>query len=185
MANKLESKSDGSTFLETMLPALAIVVFVRVSLVGLYRVPTASMADTIHMGDCVLGERITYRSTNPKSGDIVTFECPDEPGVTLVKRVIATEGQTINIRDGSVFVDGSKQAEPYVHGRETYQPTRAEGDSLTITYPHVIPKGHVWVMGDNRPQSRDSRWFGDVSATSITSRVICIYWPIERFGMVT
>lgn len=182
---RLKTKSVGNTFLETVSPTLAIVVFVRVFLVGLYRVPTASMADTIHVGDCVLGERISYRFTHPKPGDIVTFECPDEPGVTLVKRVIATEGQTIDIHDGNVFVDGTKQEEPYVHNRETHRPTQVEDSASVITYPHVIPRDYVWVMGDNRPQSRDSRWFGDVLAGSLTSRIVYIYWPLAHVDMVT
>ena len=90
----------------TVVPALAVVVLARVFRVGLYRVPTASMEPSVQAGDCIFGERVSHHIRQPRRGEVATFESPDEPCVTLVKRVIAIEGQTVNVRNGHVLVDG-------------------------------------------------------------------------------
>ena len=177
-------KSAARAVLEAVVPAIAIVVLARVFLVGLYRVPTGSMVPTIQTGDCILGERVSHRNRQPRQGEVVTFESPEEPGVTLVKRVIATEGQTIDIRDGRVLVDGCQFDEPYVQGGRTDSQAPDEDGTAAITYPHVVAEGCLWMMGDNRADSRDSRLFGDVPASSVSSRVLFAYWPPERIGPV-
>ena len=177
-------KSAARSVLEAVVPAIAVVVLARVLLVGLYRVPTGSMVPTIQTGDCILGERVSHRIRQPRQGEVVTFECPEELGITLVKRVIATEGQTVDIRDGHVFVDGHQLDEPYAQGGRTDPQPPDEDGTAAITYPHVVAEGCVWVMGDNRADSRDSRLFGDVPISSVSSRVLCAYWPPERIGLV-
>ena len=170
--------------LEAVVPALAVVVLTRVFLVGLYRVPTASMEPAIQIGDCILGERVSYHMRQPRAGEVVTLESPEEPGVTLVKRVVATEGQAVDVRDGRVFVDGRQLDEPYAKEGQEGPSGSGESDAATVTYPHVVAEGCVWVMGDNRANSRDSRSFGDVPVASMSSRVLCAYWPPERVGPV-
>lgn len=149
----------------------------RTFVFGVYYVPSGSMLDTIHEGDLLLGERVSLAFDDPNPGDIVTFDSPLEEGETLVKRVIAVGGQTIDLRDGVVYVDGEALDEPYVGGRPTESLSDLAG-SEGITYPYVVPEGTVWVMGDNRTNSKDSRYFGPVSVDDVTSRARFIYWPI-------
>lgn len=160
--------------------AVVIAVIVRIFVAEVYIVPTGSMLETIQLGDRLLGEKISYRFSDPEVGDIVTFEDPNTPGSTLIKRVIAVGGQTVDLIDGIVYVDGVPLDEPYTLGKPS-NPLDQYASFLDgpITYPYVIPEGYVWVMGDNRTNSLDSRYFGPVSVSSITSRGVFIFWPPE------
>ena len=168
----------------TLALGVALAVALRMFVVGAYYVPSGSMLDTIHEGDLVLGERVTLALSDPRPGDVVTFDSPLEEGETLVKRVVAVGGQTVDLRDGVVYVDGSALDEPYVRTdpatgeREgTYSLSDLEG-SAGISYPYTVPEGTLWVMGDNRTNSKDSRYFGPVSVDDVTSRALLIYWPL-------
>ena len=167
-----------SWLLGTLSLTAALAVLLRLFVVGAYYVPSGSMLDTIGIGDLLLGERVSLAFRDPEPGDIVTFDSPLDEGETLVKRVIATGGQTIDLVNGSVVVDGETLGEPYVDGAPTESLSGLSG-SAGITYPYVVPEGTVWVMGDNRTNSKDSRYFGPVSVDDVTSRAILIYWPLS------
>jgi signal peptidase I len=123
----------------------------------------------------VLAEKITYRFLRPpRRGDIVVFDDPTEAHPQLIKRVIATGGQTVDIRDGSVYVDDKLISEPYLHGVRT--------DPGSVPLPAKVPEGYVWLMGDNRPNSGDSRYIGPQPIAAIRGRAIWTYWPLARFG---
>ena len=177
---------------------LALAAALRTFVIGTYVVPSASMADTIEVGDLVVSEKVSYRFGEPEAGDIVTFtvyaETVDgepvagtislEPGegleeVELVKRVIATAGQTVELVDGAVYVDGEPLQEDYVDGALTEELAGSD-----IEFPYTVPEGELWVMGDNRTNSADSRWFGSVPVESVTGRVFFCYWPWDRIGVV-
>ena len=172
--------------LAAMAEGAALGTAARAFAVGSYRVPTVSMAPAIQPGDRLIGERLTQKRGLLSQGSVVTFRDPQDARVTLVKRVIATEGQTIDFKDGHVLVDGSTLDEPYVCGRLTAVPAMAPaGSSGPVQYPYLIPDGHLWVMGDNRGSSRDSRFFGPLSLRLVTSRVVAIVWPrahAQRIG---
>ena len=136
----------------TIALTVALAVVLRVFVVGAYYVPSGSMLDTIGIGDLLLGERVSYRFHDPEPGDIVTFESPLTEGETLVKRVIAVGGQTIDLVDGSVVVDGEVLEEPYVGGAPTESLSGIAG-SAGITYPYVVPEGCVWT-GPSAPPYR-------------------------------
>ena len=157
------------------------VAFVLRTFVGMpYYVPSGSMRDTILEGDMLLGEKVTLRFEPPAPGDIVTFESPLD-GETLIKRVVAVGGQTVDLVDGDVYVDGEALDEPYTGGRPTYSLSDLEG-SAGIEFPYVVPEGCVWVMGDYRTTSTDSLFAGAVSVDDVTSRALFIYWPLSRIG---
>ncbi len=158
---------------------LGIAVLIRSYVAEFYLVPSGSMLETIHEGDRLLGEKLSLRASTPKAGDVVTFDDPDDPGTTLIKRVVAVGGQTVELRDGAVWVDGRALDEPYVQGRPSY-PLQQHSRLLDadVRYPFVVPEGCIWVMGDNRTNSLDSRYFGAVSVGSVTSRGLFIYWPL-------
>ena len=138
-----------------------------------YAVPTGSMEKTIMTGDRVLAEKVSYYLRDPEPGDIVMFEDPDIPGRLLLKRCIAVGGQTVDINDedGLVYVDGVALREPYTDGLPTY--TLASD----VSYPYTVPEGMMWMMGDNRTNSQDSRYFGAVSVASAEARSVAVLWP--------
>ena len=163
--------SRASSFLRTVLSVLVLVVLVVLLSWGLrtfvfqaYEIPSGSMEETI------------------MPGDIVTFQDPDpeQGGRILIKRVIAVGGQTVDLRDGRVYVDGVLQDEPYTRGEPSYPLTPYYG--LTIDYPYTVPEGGLWVMGDNRTNSQDSRYFGAIKESSVTGKAIFIYWPLTDVG---
>ena len=112
----------------------------------------------------------------PRYGDIVVFPDPKGEHPHLIKRVIATDGQTVDLRDGKVYVDGKELVEPYTHG----QPS--EPLSPEFRYPYKVPAGDLWVMGDNRTNSGDSRFFGPIPVKEVQGHAIWTYWPLSAFG---
>jgi signal peptidase I len=165
----------------TIAVAFLLAQAVRTWVVQPYVVPTGSMLPTIQLHDQVLANKFTYFFNQPKAGQIVVFDNPiaGHPAEedTLIKRVIAVGGQTVDLLGGKVVVDGKALDEPYTYG----QPSDPLGGSQ-VTFPVNIPRGEIWVMGDNRTQSEDSRWFGPVPVSSVHGQAFFIYWPISRFG---
>jgi signal peptidase I len=156
--------------------ALAAALLLRTFVFGTYLVPSGSMLETIQEGDLLVGERVTLHFEGPQPGDVVTFDSPLDDQ-TLIKRVIAVAGQSVDLRDGFVYVDGVALDEPYTLGKLSYSLSDLAG-AAQITYPYTVPAGCVWVMGDNRTNSKDSRYFGAVSVDDVTSRALFIYWPL-------
>ncbi len=148
-----------------------------------YQIPSESMEDTILKGDMVFSEKVSYYLRDPQAGEIITFEDPEIPSRTLIKRVIATEGQTVSLQDGYVYVDGQRLDESYTSGEPSYPLDSAYG-SEEISYPYTVPEGEVWVMGDNRTNSSDSRYFGSIPISSITGHAALIYWPLDRISTI-
>ncbi len=147
-----------------------------------YEIPSGSMEDTIMTGDMVFSEKVSYYFGEPAYKDIVTFADPEIPSRTLIKRVIATGGQTVDLKDGDVYVDGKRLDEPYTDGKPSYPLTTAYGTS--IVYPYTVPEGEIWVMGDNRTNSQDSRYFGAIPISNVTGKAAFIYWPIDSIAVL-
>lgn len=146
-----------------------------------YEIPSGSMEKTIMTNDKVFTEKVSLAFRKPKAGDIVTFSDPQIDSRTLIKRVIAVEGDTIDIHDGLVFVNGERKYEDYTDGKLTMPlSTFVEG----LTYPYKVPDGKVFVMGDNRENSQDSRYFGPISITSITGKAFMVYLPFEHLKFI-
>ena len=115
-------------------------------------------------------------------GAIVTFADPLVSNRTLIKRVIATGGQTVDLQNGKVVVDGVVLDEPYIENKvsEPFEKT-----AVPISYPYTVPEGCLWVMGDNRTNSQDSRYFGAIDASSVTGHAVFTYWPIPHIGVLS
>ena len=184
------AQTGGSSALRSVLSFIIMVAIVALGVVALrmfvfvpYEIPSGSMEDTIMTGDMVFSEKVTYYTRSPQQGDIVTFEDPEVAGRTLIKRVIALGGQTVDLVDGKVVVDGVVLNEPYTSGKESYPLSRTASD-VSISFPYTVPEGHVWVMGDNRTSSQDSRYFGAIPVSSITGRAALVYWPFNHFGLL-
>lgn len=164
----------------TILLFVAVSWLLRAFVVQPYEIPSGSMEQTLQVGDRLFAEKVTYYFSEPTYGDIVTFEDPEIPSRTLIKRVIATGGQTVDLQDGRVLIDGVPLTEPYTDGLPSYPLTPAYGSSLV--YPYTVPEGYLWVMGDNRTNSQDSRYFGAVPVDSVTGKAFFIYWPLDHIG---
>lgn len=167
-----------------IIAVVVITIALRTFIFVPYEIPSGSMEDTIKVGDMVFSEKVTYYTRAPRYGDIVTFADPEVAGRTLIKRVIATGGQTVDLVDGYVYVDGVKLDEPYTEGKPSYPLYRTANDT-EITFPYTVPEGEIWVMGDNRTSSQDSRYFGSIKASTITGRAAIVYWPISDIGFLS
>jgi len=155
--------------------AAAIALFTRGFVAQPYVIPSGSMIPTIEIGDMVLAEKLTYAlAREPQQGDIVVFADPNGVHDQLIKRVVATGGQTVDVRDGKVWVDDKVLDEPYTHGVESLPGT--------VQLPIKLQQGEIWLMGDNRPESGDSRFFGPQSITTVKGRAFWRHWPLNRFG---
>ena len=179
-----------SGFLVSLLKVVALIAAILVLTTGLrvfvlqpYEIPSGSMEETIMPGDFVFSEKVSYYFRDVSQGDIVTFTDPQSPGRVLIKRVIAVGGQTVDINneDGLVYVDGVALDEPYTNGLPSY---RLENSIANVTYPYTVPEGELWVMGDNRTNSQDSRFFGSIDVSSVTGRGALIYWPLDHVGLL-
>lgn len=152
--------------------AFVVAFVVKTFLIQAFYIPSESMFPTLTEDDRVLVNKLSYQLHDVNRGDLVVFERPpNEPESEikdLVKRVVALEGETVEERDGALFVDGERLDESYL------QPGV---ESLNLP-PTVIPPDHVFVMGDNRGSSRDSRFFGPIEEDLIVGRAFVKVWPI-------
>ena len=165
--------------------AIVLALGIRTFVAEPFIIPSASMSDTLKVGDRLVGEKLTYRTSEPQVGDIVTFTDPEDGSLTLIKRVVATAGQTVELVDGVVYVDGEALDEPYTDGKPSNPlPTHSSQLASAVSYPYEVPQGCIWVMGDNRTNSQDSRYFGAISVSSVTSKALFVFWPLEDAGTI-
>ncbi len=145
---------------------------VRPFVVEALRIPSGSMVPTLEVGDRVLVNKFIYRFEDIGRGDLALFEGPG--GEATIKRVVGLPGDGIAVWDGVLFVNGESRKESYVDYRLA--------DS-TFFGPEKVPEGHVFVMGDNRANSRDSRDFGPVPEKEVLGEVFLRLWPPDRAGI--
>lgn len=182
------ASSQSSGILRGLLNLIIMVLLVlgcffllRMFVIGTYEIPSGSMEDTIQVGDRVFSEKVTYYTRSVEQGEIITFTDPQDSARTLIKRCIATGGQTVDLVDGDVVVDGVVLDEPYTDGKPSYPLNRTYVD---ISYPYTVPDGYLWVMGDNRTNSADSRAFGAIPVSSVSGHANLIYWPLNHIGIL-
>jgi signal peptidase I len=135
-----------------------------------FAIPSESMAPTLRPGDHVLVEKLSYRFGSPHRGDLVVFTAPDG-GSLAVKRVVGLAGDRVAIEDGVLAVNGHLEQESYVD--------QSQVDSVYFG-PVAVPRGDVFVLGDNRADSHDSRDYGPVPRRSLIGRVLVTLWPVFR-----
>ena len=182
------------SFVVMLVVVILACVGLRTFILGVYMVPSTSMEDTIEPSDRIFSEKVSLGLNDIGQGDVVTFVKPqcvrNEDGTysaeTYVKRVIAVGGQVVDIRNGQVYVDGELIDEPYLKEGSTTVALETPSDwtNKNPIYPYAVPEGHVWVMGDNRTHTADSRTFGPISIDSITGRAFFTYWPVSRIGVI-
>jgi signal peptidase I len=157
--------------------ALLAAIGIKTYLIQAFYIPSASMEHTLNIQDRVLVNKLSYRLHDVHRGDIVVFERPpNDVGQIrdLIKRVVALSGETVEAHDGTVYVDGRPLREPYLE----------QGVTTAEFPPKRIPDGYIWVMGDNRGNSSDSRVFGAIRESTIIGRAFIRVWPLTALGLL-
>jgi len=167
--------------------ALILAFFIRAYFVQAFKIPSGSMIPTLLIGDHLLVNKFIYGTKiplsdnkimiikKPERGDIIVFRFPHEPDRDFIKRIIAVEGDTIEGRNKEIFLNGKKLNEPYVQHTDIYL-IRGGREPRDNFGPLTVPKGMYFVMGDNRDQSFDSRYWGFVSHKDIRGKAFILYW---------
>ncbi len=160
---------------------VAVFLVIRPFLGEPFSIPSPSMHNTLLEGDRIIVTKLAYRMGRPQRGDVVVFKSPPEAHsdeVDFVKRLIGLPGDTINISGNKVWINGKPLNEPYVPELMRGPPYP---DSNAPTPPYKVPPGHYFMMGDNRNQSLDSRYWGYLDGSRIKGRAIRIFWPPRRW----
>jgi signal peptidase I len=186
-------KSVVREYFETIVIAVVLALFMRTFVVQAFKIPTGSMEPNLLVGDHLLvnkfvfaptlsnAERAVLPITAIRRGDIVVFKYPEDPERDFIKRVIGLSGETIELREHRIHVNGRAIEEPYAH----YLPRPSGGgeftpDDVRERYgPVVVPAGSVFVMGDNRDNSQDSRYWGFLPKENIKGKALMIYWSFD------
>lgn len=155
--------------------SLLIITFV----VQAFFIPSGSMEPTLQISDRILVSKLSYRIGILDRGDVIVFHYPLNPGKDFVKRVVGLAAETVELRDGVVLINNTPI-------KELYPTALASSDrSCTSNYgPQKIPADHLFVLGDNRCNSEDSRFFGFVPRENVVGKAMFIYWPPPRLGLV-
>lgn len=166
-------KSWFRELLESVLPALVIVIVVNLFIAQATRVEGQSMEPNLHNNERLIIEKISYRLREPVRGDIVVIRPQQHGIVPLIKRVVGLPGETVEIKLDQVFINGEALAEDYL-----VQPT------IGGMAAQIVPEAHVLVLGDNRNASNDSRSFGMIPYDDIIGRAWFRYWPLDEVGII-
>lgn len=159
--------------LHTALISLAIFFFVYILIVQPHRVKGESMVPNFADGELLLTEKVSYRFQDVKRGDVVVFAAPTARKVDFIKRIIGLPGDSVEIQNGSVFINGKELKEPYE--------TQSTDGNLNTT----VGENHYFVLGDNRMASSDSRSFGTIEKGAIKGRAWLVYWPISKWRLIS
>ncbi|WP_027186309.1 signal peptidase I [Desulfovibrio inopinatus] len=178
-------------YIEALAVALVLALIIRTFVVQAFKIPSGSMLETLQIGDHLLvnkfiyGLKIPFTDTilvdidNPQHEDIIVFEFPEDPSKDFIKRVIGLPGDTLEIRNKDVYRNGEKLVEPYVQHTDPNMVGRRD-NMAQIT----VPEGKYFVMGDNRDESYDSRFWGFVDREKIKGKALIIYWSWDGFPHV-
>lgn len=160
--------------LETVLPALLIALLINIFIGQATRVEGQSMEPSLYTNQRLVVEKVSYRLHGPDRFDVVVLRAPNQGSDPLIKRVIGLPGETVEIHDGHVYINGELLKEDYIS-----QETRPGREPKVL-----VPPLHVFVLGDNRNHSNDSRSFGPVPIEDIVGRAWLSYWPTDMIGVV-
>jgi len=189
-------KSTVREYFESIVIAVILALFIRTFVVQAFKIPTGSMENNLLIGDHLLVNKFVFgpadspieRALLPigtiERGDVVVFKYPEEPGRDFIKRVIGLPGETLELRDKKVSVNGTPLDEPYVHfldspGMTTELREVTSSDVRERYGPVTVPPNQYFVMGDNRDNSQDSRYWGFLPRDYVKGRALVIYWSYD------
>ena len=188
-------KSIAREYFESIVIAVILALFIRTFVVQAFKIPTGSMEPNLLVGDHLLVNKFVFGPTDSaierallptrdiRRGDVVVFKFPVDPDRDFIKRVIGLPGETVELKDHQIHINGKPLDEPYAH----YLPrpgggglSEVTGDDVRDHYgPEVVPAGSLFVMGDNRDNSQDSRYWGFLPRDNIKGRALMIYWSYD------
>ena len=191
---KARIKSTFREYVEALLLAIVLTVVIRGLVIQAFRIPTGSMEDTLLVGDFLFVNKMVYGSEidigfggnrliyyrfpairDPKPGDIIVFRYPDDPARDFIKRCVAVGGQVVELREKVLYVDGRAREEPYaVHKDPRVLPR--EMNQRDNFGPFVVPQQHLFMMGDNRDNSHDSRFWNALPRSLVKGKAMFLYW---------
>ena len=185
-----KTKSKTREYVESLIIAAIIAFFVRSFVIQAFRIPSSSMEPTLLIGDHLLVNRLSYvmkvpftdkvifNLGDPKKGDVVVFRYPVDPDKDFIKRVIATEDDTIAIKDKAIYLNGKKIEDEWGHySDKTILPEHINPrDNFG---PYKVPKNAYFVMGDNRDRSLDSRYWGIVTKNHLVGKALILYFSLN------
>ncbi len=162
-------------YLKAGIVAILLALFIRTYVAQAFKIPSESMLNTLKVGDHLLVNKMVYRFWEPERGDIMVFQYPLDPSRDFVKRVVGLSGEVIEMKNNVVHINGKPLIEPYAiydntlsfHGMENSFP------------PRKVPQGYLFMMGDNRSNSQDSRVWGPLDKSLIHGKVFIIHWAWE------
>lgn len=167
-------------FVESFVISASFFVVIYLFLMQPHQVKGSSMFPTFKDKEYLLTDKITYKRRQPIHGDVIVFKAPMNEKFDFIKRVIATPGQTVMVKSGKVYVDGSLLNEDYL----PKEYTTSAGQYLDEGSSYTVQDGEVMAFGDNRDHSSDSRDFGPVPYKNIVGRVFFRYWPTNVMGII-
>ncbi|MBF0592124.1 MAG: signal peptidase I [Nitrospirae bacterium] len=183
-------KSIVREYVESIVTALLLALLIRAFVIQAFKIPSGSMIPTLLVGDHILVKKFSYGIqipftdkkilvfNSPQRGEVVVFKFPEDTSRDFIKRVIAREGDVVEIKQKKLYVNGTPQTEPYTQYVDTTGTTSAvPRDNLG---PITVPKGKLFVMGDNRDQSYDSRFWGFVDISLVKGEALIIYWSWDK-----
>ena len=181
------ARSIVKEYVEAALWALVLTLFLRAFVIQAFRIPSASMEDTLLIGDFLFvnkfeyGPKIPFTHIRlpglrlPRRGDVIVFQFPQDPSKDFIKRCVATEGETVDIKNKVVSINGKPLKEPYtVHSDPSVRP--AGYDYRDNFGPYTVGTKQMFMMGDNRDNSNDSRYWGPLDLDLVKGRAMFIYW---------
>jgi len=189
-------KSTVREYFESICVAVILALFIRTFVVQAFKIPTGSMEPNLLIGDHLLVNKFVFGPTESplerallpvtsiRRGDVIVFKYPEEPERDFIKRVIGLPGETLEVKDKKVYVDGRPLDEPYAH---YLQPPATPSEYHEVTSfdvrdrygPVRVPADHYFVMGDNRDNSQDSRYWGFLPRDYVKGKALVIYWSYE------
>ncbi len=192
MEKQIKKKSALREWIESILIAIILAMFIRTFIVQAFKIPTGSMRPTLLEGDRILVNKFIYgakipitnirlpKFRDPNRLDVIVFIYPEDKKRDFIKRLIAKGGETVELRNGEIFIDGKKIDDPLI--RKIYYYNR--GDFGEEGKAIKVPDNSYFVLGDNSVSSRDSRYWGFVDKNLVLGNAILIYWPLNRIRLI-
>ncbi|MCP4649857.1 MAG: signal peptidase I [PVC group bacterium] len=165
---------------ESLLIAFVLAMIIRTFIVQAFKIPTGSMIPTLIEGDRILVNKFIYKFRDPENGEVIVFKYPEDPKIDFIKRLIASEKETLEIENGRIYLNGEQTKNPNINARFYYN----RGPYGQIGQAIDIPEENYYVLGDNSKNSRDSRYWGFVPKKNMVGKAIVIYWPPHRIRII-
>ena len=167
--------------IESLIWAVALALAIRTFIMAPFKIPSGSMHPTLVEGDRILVNKFMYHFREPHRGDIVVFRYPDDPRRPFIKRLAAVGGDTVELRDGHIIVNGQPVAGAEIFSTNRYYNQGTYGQEHQVVQ---VPPGNYYVLGDNSLSSHDSRFWGFVPKRLLIGQAMCIFWPFTRWRVL-